>query len=239
MSKPLVSDELWAVVEPLLPPEPPKPKGGRPACAGPRCPDRHPLRAQERHPLGDAAAGAGLRLRRDLLAPPARLAGGRRLGPAAPGPARPARARPTGSTGAGPPWTRPASRPKGGRATGPNPTDRGKPGTQAPRGGRPPRASRWPSLPDRRQPPRHASSSRSCSTPIPPIKRPSRAAPQAARRSCTPTRRTTSRAAARPCARRHITARIAREGIDAQRAAGPAPLGGRAHPGVAQLASAA
>ena len=30
MSKPLVSDELWAVVEPLLPQEPPKPKGGRP-----------------------------------------------------------------------------------------------------------------------------------------------------------------------------------------------------------------
>lgn len=30
MAKPLVSDELWAIVEPLLPPEPPKPKGGRP-----------------------------------------------------------------------------------------------------------------------------------------------------------------------------------------------------------------
>src|SRR5512146_329562 len=30
MSKPLVSDELWAVVEPLLPAEPPKPQGGRP-----------------------------------------------------------------------------------------------------------------------------------------------------------------------------------------------------------------
>lgn len=35
MSKPLVSDELWALVAPLLPPESPKPKGGRP-----RVPDR-------------------------------------------------------------------------------------------------------------------------------------------------------------------------------------------------------
>ncbi len=35
MATPLVPDELWAVVEPLLPPEPPKPKGGRP-----RLPDR-------------------------------------------------------------------------------------------------------------------------------------------------------------------------------------------------------
>ena len=33
--KPLVSGALWAVVEPLLPPEPPKPNGGRP-----RLPDR-------------------------------------------------------------------------------------------------------------------------------------------------------------------------------------------------------
>ena len=32
MSKPLVSDVLWAVVRPLLPPEPMKPKGGRPRC---------------------------------------------------------------------------------------------------------------------------------------------------------------------------------------------------------------
>src|SRR5579864_2925188 len=30
MSKPLVSDELWAIIAPLLPTEPPKPKGGRP-----------------------------------------------------------------------------------------------------------------------------------------------------------------------------------------------------------------
>jgi len=38
MSQPLLPDELWAVVEPLLPPEPPKPKGGRP-----RVPDRAAL----------------------------------------------------------------------------------------------------------------------------------------------------------------------------------------------------
>lgn len=35
MAKPLVSDELWDLVAPLLPSEPPKPQGGRP-----RVPDR-------------------------------------------------------------------------------------------------------------------------------------------------------------------------------------------------------
>ena len=38
MSKSLVPDDLWAVIAPLLPPEPPKPKGGRP-----RIPDRAAL----------------------------------------------------------------------------------------------------------------------------------------------------------------------------------------------------
>ena len=38
MAKPLVSDELWVLVAPLLPPEPPKPQGGRP-----RVPDRAAL----------------------------------------------------------------------------------------------------------------------------------------------------------------------------------------------------
>lgn len=38
MAKPLVSDELWAAIAPLLPPEPPKPRGGRP-----RIPDRAAL----------------------------------------------------------------------------------------------------------------------------------------------------------------------------------------------------
>jgi len=35
MSKPLVPDDLWTRIEPLLPSEPPKPNGGRP-----RIPDR-------------------------------------------------------------------------------------------------------------------------------------------------------------------------------------------------------
>lgn len=30
MSQPLLSDRLWAVIEPLIPPEPEKPRGGRP-----------------------------------------------------------------------------------------------------------------------------------------------------------------------------------------------------------------
>ncbi len=38
MAKPLVPDDLWAIVEPLLPALPPKPRGGRP-----RVPDRAAL----------------------------------------------------------------------------------------------------------------------------------------------------------------------------------------------------
>lgn len=38
MAKVLIADELWEVIEPLLPTEPPKPKGGRP-----RIPDRAAL----------------------------------------------------------------------------------------------------------------------------------------------------------------------------------------------------
>ena len=38
MVKQLVPDELWMIIEPLLPPEPPKPNGGRP-----RVPDRAAL----------------------------------------------------------------------------------------------------------------------------------------------------------------------------------------------------
>ena len=37
MTIPLVPDELWAVLQPLLPPEPPKPKGGRPRVPSRAC----------------------------------------------------------------------------------------------------------------------------------------------------------------------------------------------------------
>ena len=39
MAKPLITDELWAAIEPLLPPEPEKRRGGRP-----RIPNRDVLR---------------------------------------------------------------------------------------------------------------------------------------------------------------------------------------------------
>lgn len=37
MSKPLVSDELWGAIEPLIPPERPKPKGGHPRVPARAC----------------------------------------------------------------------------------------------------------------------------------------------------------------------------------------------------------
>jgi transposase len=37
MARPLVPDELWLIMEPLLPPEAPKPKGGRPRTRDRKC----------------------------------------------------------------------------------------------------------------------------------------------------------------------------------------------------------
>jgi hypothetical protein len=91
---------------------------------------RDPVRAHHRDRLATAAAGTRLRLRHDLLAPPARLAPGRRLAAAARTAARPA---PTGRP------ARPlsfrlrlrlATRALGGNKTGPSPIDRSKAGSK-------------------------------------------------------------------------------------------------------------
>ena len=76
MAKLLVSDDLWAAIAPLLLPEPPKPKGGRPRLA-----DRAALTGilfvlKSGLPWGDAACRDGLRLGRELLVTLARLARG-------------------------------------------------------------------------------------------------------------------------------------------------------------------
>src|SRR5512147_1807722 len=92
--------------------------------------DRHPVRAEVGHPLGVAAPGDGLRLRHDLLAALARLAEGRRVGAAAPGPARPAGPGERDRLGSLLARQRFCSGQKGGELTGPNPTDRGKPGSK-------------------------------------------------------------------------------------------------------------
>ena len=101
------------------------PARGRPQGAG-----RHPVRAQVRHPLGHAAAGDGLRLRHDLLAKAPGLAGGRGVGEAPPGPARPPRQGQRDRLGPLLARQRERAGEKGGELTGPNPTDRGKPGSK-------------------------------------------------------------------------------------------------------------
>ena len=130
MAEPLVSDALWALVAPLLPERPPRPKGGRPPVD-----DRKALEGivfvlrtgipWEMLPQ-ELGCGSGMTCWRRL----ARLAGGGGLRTAPPRAARPAR-----------PGQRDRLRPllarqrllpgqKGGERVGPNPTDRGKPGTK-------------------------------------------------------------------------------------------------------------
>ena len=71
-----------------------------------------------------------MRRRGDVLAPVARLAGSRRLGSAASGTARPPRRSRPPRLESGEFGFRQHPRQKGGECVGPNPTDRGKPGTK-------------------------------------------------------------------------------------------------------------
>jgi hypothetical protein len=73
MAEQLVPDELWAAIQPLLPPKPPHPKGGRPWIEDRAVLDRHPVRCpapswgrarrwQQPSPNGDRALGDVLEL---------------------------------------------------------------------------------------------------------------------------------------------------------------------------------
>ncbi|HID23967.1 MAG TPA: hypothetical protein EYP14_16420 [Planctomycetaceae bacterium] len=55
----LLSHELWKRIQPLLPPELPKPKGGRPRDSRPGLPDGHLLGSVDGNPLGGLAPGTG------------------------------------------------------------------------------------------------------------------------------------------------------------------------------------
>jgi transposase len=129
MAKPLIADDLWAVIEPLLPPERPRPKGGRVPL-----PHRGALTGilfvlksgipWEMLPQ-EMGCGSGM-----TCWPAARLAGCRHLAPAAPclarppGPGKRHRLEPCLR------GQRVCSRQKGGEETGPNPTDRGRAGSK-------------------------------------------------------------------------------------------------------------
>ncbi len=130
MAKEPVSDEPWEAIEPLLPKEPPRHKGGRP-----RAPDRAALAGivlvlKTAYPPGGCsprggAAGPG----EHVPAAPARLARGagvwRRLHPASccsiGRPDRPVQ---------GVPGLGERARKEGGERVGKNPTDRAKPGSK-------------------------------------------------------------------------------------------------------------
>lgn len=129
VSQQLVSDQLWELLEPSIPPPPPA-KNGR--TSRPRGDDRAALEGilfvtANGNAKEETAHRVGLRFRSHLLASTAGLAGGRSAGEARPRRARPARpgqfARLVESvSGLG-------QRP-GGERTGPNPTDRGILGTK-------------------------------------------------------------------------------------------------------------
>ena len=91
---------------------------------------RHRLRLEERHPLADASGG-GVRLqRRNLLAAAARLARGRRMAAPVAGAARSARTSGPHRLVQGVGGLGQHAGQKGGEKTGPNPVDRGRPGSK-------------------------------------------------------------------------------------------------------------
>lgn len=127
MSKPLVPDALWSAIEQLLPPDPPKTKGGASEGGGSCGPDGHCLCAALRDSLGNAPSRDWL-LGHDLLATTARLACRWCLAYAPP--CSVGAVERCKSAGLEPDLTRQRlnCRQKGGVGTGPNPLVRRKPG---------------------------------------------------------------------------------------------------------------
>ena len=104
-----------------------------PPRVGPCGPDRHLVCAEVRHSLGDAAAGDGVRVGRDLLAAAAGLAAGGGCGTGSALRCCAGCGRLGGSTGAGRAWIAPRSRRKGGRGHWPEPDRPGQIGHEAAR----------------------------------------------------------------------------------------------------------
>jgi transposase len=130
MAKELLPDALWARIAPLLPPEPPKPKGGRPRVSGRAALTGDPVRAEDGHPLGVLACRDGVWERDDVLAEAARLVPSGRRAKAAPGASRRAGPGRSHRLGPGHAGLRRGAGSGGGQETGKNPTDRGKQGTK-------------------------------------------------------------------------------------------------------------
>jgi transposase len=107
-----------------------KAEGRTPSHIRPCSLDRHPLRVTQRHPLGDASQGDGLWQWNDLLAAPQGMAGCWSLAALASsvlgeaGASRRDRLEPCGC------GLRHSGGKKRGEKTGPNPTDKGKPGSK-------------------------------------------------------------------------------------------------------------
>jgi transposase len=129
MAKELVTDELWETIEPLLPPEAPKPRGGRP-----RIEDRAALTgivfvlksAVPWEMLSqEMGCGSGMSCWRRLRE--WQEAG---CGRGCTGAFSIASGRLSSSTGSVPLWIQRASPPKGGAKSAANPTDKGKKGTK-------------------------------------------------------------------------------------------------------------
>ena len=92
--------------------------------------DWHSVHSANGHSMGDVSGADGMRIRRDLLAAPAGLAGRRNLGPSASRTAESAARRRPDRLQPGLHGQLVHRSQKGSAATGPNPTDRGRPGTK-------------------------------------------------------------------------------------------------------------